>query len=66
MKLINIRSRWGAPLGLLATAAVVTGCGGGGGFRRPTSQNAAPIVSAFRGADGQPGHVDAGAGVHGQ
>ena len=44
MKLINIRSRWGAPLGLLATAAVLTGCGGGSGSA-PMSQNMAPILS---------------------
>ena len=44
MKLI-MRSRWGAPLALLATAAVVTGCGGGGSGSAPASQNMAPILS---------------------
>jgi hypothetical protein len=52
---LNIESRrrksvWGAPLALLATAAVMTGCGGNGdpgSAPSPTPQNAAPVVSAI-------------------
>jgi hypothetical protein len=45
---ITIQSRWGAQLALLATAAMVTACGGGGGSgAAPTPQNTAPVISAI-------------------
>lgn len=41
-------SGWGASLALLATAAVVTGCGGGGSRGpAPAPRNAAPTVSSI-------------------
>lgn len=44
------KSIWGAPLGLLVTAAAVSGCGGGGSKNAtpPPVQNAAPTVSALQ------------------
>jgi hypothetical protein len=45
---LKITSGWVAPLALLATAAVVTGCGGGGSSGpAPGPQNAAPTVSSI-------------------
>ena len=47
---LNIKSKWSAPLALLATAATVAGCGGGGGSGSapaPTPQNTAPVLSAI-------------------
>ncbi len=43
---VDSKLRWSAPLGWLATAALVTGCGGGSGYTAPPSpQNAAPVIS---------------------
>ncbi|MEJ0037457.1 MAG: hypothetical protein WDO68_15500 [Gammaproteobacteria bacterium] len=44
---LNSKSRWGAPLALLATSALVTGCGGGGSGSgaAPVPQNTAPVLS---------------------
>src|SRR4051794_32326723 len=47
---LNRKSRWGTPLALLATAAVVTGCGGSSGSGStpaPAPQNTAPMLSAL-------------------
>jgi hypothetical protein len=46
---LKITSGWGAPLALLASAAMVTGCGGGGGRSgaAPAPKDAAPTVSAI-------------------
>ena len=46
---LTIKSRWGTSLALLATAAVVTACGGGGGSGSGAAPkpNAAPVISAI-------------------
>ena len=44
---VHSKLRWGASLGWLSTAVLVTGCGGGGsGSSAPSPQNAAPVISA--------------------